>query len=77
LNSKILFFLSIIFSLSACGVKGPPKSYPDTIIDSYTREYTHSDPTPEESARMRNKTPIPSALDAQQTANPTPVIKQP
>lgn len=62
-------------SLVGCGVKGPPKSYPETIIDSYTREYTGTEPTPEEVERMKNKTPIPSALDPQQVPNQTPIIK--
>ena len=62
-------------SLSSCGVKGPPKSFPDTIVESYTREYTGAEPTPEEKERMQNKTAIPSALDPQQPTNTQQVIK--
>lgn len=42
MNSKILFGLFLIL-LSSCGVKSPPKKYPETAIDSYIKEYTGND----------------------------------
>ena len=66
--------MALLSILSSCGVKGPPLTYPETIVDSYTRDYTGSDPTPEELARMNNKTVIPSSIDPKQspaTTQPT------
>lgn len=70
MNSKILICLGLLLTLSSCGVKGPPVKDPDTIIDSYVREYTGSDLSPEELERTQDKTAIPSTLDQQQQKLP-------
>ena len=61
----------LLFTLSSCGVKGPPVQYPETIIDSYVREYTGSDLTSEEIERVKNQQTIPSTLDQQQQKTPS------
>jgi len=66
LNSKILICLALGLTLSSCGVKGPPVQYPDTIVDSYIKNYTGTEPTAEEIERKNNKDVIPSPLDQQQ-----------
>ena len=60
-----------ILTLTSCGVKGPPLPYPETIVDSYVREYTESDLSPEEIERMKNQQIIPSTLDQQKQKSPT------
>ena len=49
-------------SLSSCGVKGPPVKDPETIVDSYVREYTGEDMTAEEVERTKTQEAIPSTL---------------
>jgi predicted small lipoprotein YifL len=61
----------LLFTLSSCGVKGPPVQFPETIVDSYVREYTGSDMTPEELDRVKNQQTIPSTLDQQQQKIPS------
>ena len=71
LNFKILLSLILLSTLASCGVKGPPVQYPETIVDSYVRDYTGSDLTPEEIERIKNQQTIPSTLDQQQQKLPT------
>ena len=63
----------LLLTLASCGVKGPPVQHPETIVDSYIRDYTKSDLTPEEIERSKNQQIIPSKNDPQlqQTAPPT------
>lgn len=64
MNSKILFFILISFSLAGCGVKAPPQKYPDTAIDSYIREYTGTtELSPEELERTKDKPATMSVED--------------
>jgi predicted small lipoprotein YifL len=74
LNSKVIFLILLLLTITAgCGVKGPPKKFPETIVDSYTREYTGSDPSAEELERIKNTKVIPSAVDPKQTPAPAPI----
>jgi predicted small lipoprotein YifL len=75
LNFKIIFLLIIVTSFYGCGVKGSPLKYPETIVESYTREYTGSDPTPEELERIKNTKVIPSVVDPKQSTIPVPPAK--
>lgn len=61
----------LLLTLASCGVKGPPVQHPETIVDSYVREYTGSDLSPEEIERVKNQQTIPSTLDQQQQKLPT------
>jgi predicted small lipoprotein YifL len=61
----------LLLTFASCGVKGPPVQYPETIVDSYVREYTGSDLSPEELERIKNQRAIPSTLDQQQQKLPT------
>ena len=61
MNSKFILFIFILSLFAACGVKGPPAKYPETIVDSYTRSYTGADPTPEEIERTKEKEPVSGA----------------
>lgn len=61
----------LLLTLASCGVKGPPVQHPETIVDSYVREYTGSDLSPEEIERVKNQQKIPSTLDQQQQKLPT------
>lgn len=72
MNSKIFLFIFLI-CVVGCGVKAPPLKHPETIVDSYTREYTGSDLSPEEIERKKNTTVIPSVVDPKQTPQPPPV----
>ncbi len=71
MNSKILICLGLLLTLASCGVKGPPVKYPETIVDSYVKDYTGSDLSPEEVERTKNTQAIPSTLDQQQQKLPT------
>ena len=70
LNFKILIIACFLLSLSACGVKGPPMKHPETIVDSYVKDYTGAEMTPEEIERTKNQA-IPSTMDTQQIKQPT------
>lgn len=64
MNSKILLFSLTLFMICGCGVKAPPLKYPETIVDSYTREYTGTtELTPEEIERTKDKPPVSSVED--------------
>ncbi|WP_127715591.1 hypothetical protein [Halobacteriovorax sp. HLS] len=39
MNFKVLFFISIIFVCSSCGVKGPPKAPKGTEVPSFVSPY--------------------------------------
>ena len=71
LNSKVILSFIIFFSLTSCGVKGPPVQYPETIVDSYVREYTGSNLTAEEIERAKNQQITPSTQDQQLQNLPT------
>lgn len=65
MNFKNALFLIALISLSGCGVKAPPLKYSETIIDSYTQEYTGSaELTPEEIERTKEKPPV-SSIESQ------------
>lgn len=66
MNSKNLICLGLLLTLASCGVKGPPVQYPETIVDSYLKDYTGSELSPEEIERTKNTQAIPSTLDQQQ-----------
>jgi hypothetical protein len=54
LNSKILLLIVCSFVFSSCGVKAPPKEYPETAIDSYVQSYTHTiEPIPQSPAEEK------------------------
>lgn len=59
--------------VAGCGVKGDPKKYPDTIVDSYVHDYTGSEPSVEELERIKSTKVIPSVVDPKQTPVPAPV----
>jgi predicted small lipoprotein YifL len=40
LNFKIILFFLVALHLSACGVKAPPYSPPETAVSSYIETYT-------------------------------------
>lgn len=64
MNSKNLFILFFVSLLFGCGVKAPPRQYPDTSVDSYVREYTGTtELTPEELERTKDKPPVSSVED--------------
>lgn len=67
------FLLIILVSFVGCGVKAPPLKHPETIVDSYTRDYTGSDLSAEEIERKKNSTVIPSVVDPKQHPQPAPV----
>ena len=54
-------------------MKAPPLKHPETIVDSYTREYTGSDLSAEEIERKKNSTIIPSVVDPSQPPQPPPI----
>lgn len=70
MNSKILICLGLLYTLASCGVKGPPVQYHETIVDSYVKEYTGTEPSSEEIERTKDKQAIPSTLDQQQQKTP-------
>ena len=45
----------MFFIFSSCGVKGPPVSFPETVIDSYVRGYTDQDMAPEMSSEISSE----------------------
>jgi hypothetical protein len=70
LNSKILICLGLLLTLASCGVKAPPIKYRETIVDSYVKDYTGTEPSAEEIERTKDKQSIPSTLDQQQQKTP-------
>lgn len=70
MNSKILICLGLLLTLASCGVKGPPVKHPETIVDSYVKDYTGSELSAEEIERTKDKQAIPSTLDQQQQKIP-------